>query len=95
MLSHFCTNVNILRQKVCLTKNIGDIYLLRIIRLVTDRMNISTYNNIGIENTLDWARIRKLMIIGMFGAILTFIGNLWTFIGLPAMMKKARQNCRT
>ena len=56
---------------------------------------MTTYNDIGIENTLDWARIRKLMIIGVFGAILTFIGNLWMFIGLLAMMKKAQQNCRT
>ena len=58
-------------------------------------MIMTTYNDIGIENTLDWARIRKLMIIGVFGAILTFIGNLWMFIGLLAMMKKAQQNCRT
>ena len=38
-------------------------------------MNMTTYNDIGIENTLDWARIRKLMIIGVSGAILTFVGD--------------------
>ena len=39
------------------------------------KIQMTTYNDIGIEGKLDWARIRKLMIIGIFGAIMTFIGD--------------------
>ena len=34
-----------------------------------------TYNNIGIDNTLDWPRIRKLFIIGLIGGCMTFCGD--------------------
>jgi len=34
-----------------------------------------TYNNIGIDNTLDWLRIRKLFIIGLIGGCMTFCGD--------------------
>lgn len=34
-----------------------------------------TYNNIGIDNTLDWKRIRKLFLIGLLGGCMTFIGD--------------------
>ena len=34
-----------------------------------------TFNDIGISRQLDWKRIRKLFIIGLFGGIMTFIGD--------------------
>ena len=34
-----------------------------------------TYNSIGIDNTLDWNRIRKLFIIGLLGGCMTFVGD--------------------
>lgn len=37
---------------------------------------IMNYNNIGIDSTLDWTRIQKLLKIGFFGAFLNFIGDL-------------------
>ena len=33
------------------------------------------YNDIGIDSSLDWNRIRKLFIIGLFGGIMTFVGD--------------------
>lgn len=36
---------------------------------------MSTFNDIGISRQLDWKRIRKLFIIGLFGGIMTFIGD--------------------
>lgn len=36
---------------------------------------MSTFNDIGISRNLDWNRIRKLFIIGLFGGIMTFIGD--------------------
>ena len=36
---------------------------------------MSTFNDIGISRQLDWNRIRKLFIIGLVGAIMTFIGD--------------------
>ena len=33
------------------------------------------YNNIGIDNSLDWKRIRKLFIIGLLGGCMTFVGD--------------------
>ncbi|MBQ9383658.1 MAG: hypothetical protein IJT87_05425 [Ruminiclostridium sp.] len=38
-------------------------------------MKMTTYNDIGIKNELDWKRIRKLMILGLLGAVMTFIGD--------------------
>ena len=34
-----------------------------------------TYNDIGIDTTLDWNRIRKLLIIGLIGGCMTFVGD--------------------
>lgn len=36
---------------------------------------MNKYNDIGIDNTLDWNRIRKLFIIGLVGGCMTFIGD--------------------
>ena len=36
---------------------------------------MSNYNDIGIDNTLDWNRIRKLFIIGLLGGCMTFVGD--------------------
>lgn len=33
------------------------------------------FNEIGIERNLDWDRIRKLFIIGLLGAAMTFAGD--------------------
>lgn len=37
---------------------------------------MSTYNNIGIDNKLDWPRIRKLFIIGIFAACTVLVGDM-------------------
>ena len=34
-----------------------------------------SYNDIGIDSTLDWDRIRKLFIIGLIGGCMTFVGD--------------------
>ena len=34
------------------------------------------FNDIGISRQLDWPRIRKLFLIGLFGALLTLIGDM-------------------
>ena len=36
---------------------------------------MSNYNDIGIDSSLDWPRIRKLFIIGLIGGIMTFVGD--------------------
>ncbi len=36
---------------------------------------MSNYNDIGIDTTLDWNRIRKLLIIGLIGGCMTFFGD--------------------
>lgn len=36
---------------------------------------MDTYNDIGIARQLDWSRIRKLLIIGLVGGCMTFIGD--------------------
>ena len=36
---------------------------------------MSNYNDIGINNNLDWNRIRKLFIIGLIGGCMTFVGD--------------------
>ena len=36
---------------------------------------MQTYNNIGIDKTLDKQRIRKLLIIGSFAGIMVFVGD--------------------
>ena len=38
-------------------------------------MIMSNYNDIGINNNLDWDRIRKLFIIGLIGGCMTFAGD--------------------
>ena len=37
---------------------------------------MSTYNDIGIDNKLDWSRIRKLFIIGIFAACMVLAGDM-------------------
>lgn len=37
---------------------------------------MSSYNDIGIDNTLDWQRIRKLMIIGILAGCMVMIGDM-------------------
>ena len=37
---------------------------------------MSTYNDIGIGKELDWARIRKLFIIGVFAGDMVLIGDM-------------------
>ena len=37
---------------------------------------MSDFNDIGISRQLDWPRIRKLMAIGLFAALLTLIGDM-------------------
>lgn len=36
---------------------------------------MSTFNDIGIARQLDWSRIRKLFLIGLTGACMTFVGD--------------------
>ena len=36
---------------------------------------MKTFNDIGIDNSLDWKRIRKLFIIGLIGGCMTFAGD--------------------
>ena len=33
------------------------------------------YNDIGVDNSLIWIRIRKLFIIGLLGGCMTFVGD--------------------
>lgn len=37
---------------------------------------MSTYNDIGISKELDWARIRKLFMIGLFAGVMVLIGDM-------------------
>ncbi len=37
---------------------------------------MSSYNDIGISAVLDWPRIKKLLAIGLFSAVVTFIGDM-------------------
>lgn len=46
---------------------------------------MSTYNDIGIKGQLDWARIRKLMVIGLFAECMVLVGDM-----LLMMNKKKR-----
>lgn len=39
-------------------------------------MKKTTYNDIGIDNELDWPRIRKLLVIGLFAGIMVLIGDM-------------------
>lgn len=36
-------------------------------------VNMSTYNDIGIDSTLDWERIAKLLRIGLFAGMRDFV----------------------
>ncbi|SFX84663.1 DUF6796 family protein [Ruminococcus sp. XPD3002] len=36
---------------------------------------MGTFNDIGIDSRLDWQRIRKLLVIGLFGGCMTFVGD--------------------
>lgn len=38
--------------------------------------NIENYNNIGINSSLDWKRIRKLLKIGLFAALIVLAGDM-------------------
>ena len=51
-------------------------------------MNQNEFNPIGIDSQLDWPRIRKLLSIGLFAAILTLIGDM--MIGWGIRMKRRR-----
>lgn len=37
---------------------------------------MQNFNDIGISRQLDWPRIRKLFSIGLFGALLTLVGDM-------------------
>ena len=37
---------------------------------------MNTYNNIGIDSNLEWKRIRKLFIIGLFAGIMVLVGDM-------------------
>lgn len=37
---------------------------------------MSSYNNIGIENALDWKRIRKLLLIGLLAGCMVMVGDM-------------------
>ena len=37
---------------------------------------MSSYNDIGIDNTLDWKRIRKLLLIGVFAGCMVMVGDM-------------------
>lgn len=55
---------------------------------------MSDFNDIGISRKLDWARIQHLFRLGLFGALLTLVGDLilgWgvedeTLAGIPRML---------
>ncbi len=40
------------------------------------------YNDIGISRQLDWPRIRHLFRLGLFGALLTLVGDMILSYGL-------------
>ena len=42
------------------------------------------YNNIGIDTNLDWKRIRKLMLIGLFAGVMVLIGDMLLGWGVGA-----------
>ena len=42
------------------------------------------YNDIGIDNSLDWKRIRKLMLIGLFAGVMVLIGDMLLGWGVGA-----------
>ena len=37
---------------------------------------MSSWNNIGIESSLDWKRIRKLMLIGLLAGFMVLVGDM-------------------
>ncbi len=37
---------------------------------------MSSYNDIGIDNTLDWKRIRKLLLIGLLAGCIVMVGDM-------------------
>ena len=51
-------------------------------------MNQNEFNPIGIDSQLDWTRIRKLLSIGLFAAILTLIGDMMIGWGIQDETKK-------
>ena len=51
-------------------------------------MNQNEFNPIGIDSQLDWPRIRKLLSIGLFAAILTLIGDMMIGWGIQDETKK-------
>lgn len=44
---------------------------------------MATLNDIGISGELDWARIRKLLSIGIFASLLAMIGDMMLGYGVP------------
>lgn len=51
-------------------------------------MNQNEFNPIGIDSQLDWPRIRKLLSIGLFAAILTLIGDMMIGWGIQDETQK-------
>ena len=51
-------------------------------------MNQNEFNPIGIESQLDWPRIRKLLSIGLFAAILALIGDMMIGWGIQDETQK-------
>ncbi|MCR4758661.1 MAG: hypothetical protein K5705_00040 [Oscillospiraceae bacterium] len=47
-----------------------------------------TYNDIGIESTLDRQRIRKLFMIGQIGGCMPFVGGLLLTMRLAQREKR-------
>lgn len=43
---------------------------------ITGGRNKMQYNDIGIDSTVDWARIRKLLIIGLIAGCMVFAGDM-------------------
>lgn len=37
---------------------------------------MEVYNNIGIDGSLDWKRIRKLLKTGVFAAVVVLVGDM-------------------
>ena len=51
------------------------------------------FNNIGIDNKLDWDRIERLMKIGIFAACMVFVGDVLIGYGMHDS-SKAGMECR-
>ena len=52
----------------------------------------AVFNNIGIDESLDWPRIRRLMVIGIFAACMVLAGDMLLGWGLHDKIGSA--SCR-